>query len=156
MAKKKDSIEEFVDNVKETAEDILNTPDETDKFKKKDIKTNKGMAMLAYIFVPIPLIFERESEFVKFHINQGLNLFIAFIAYSVIYGLLSKITLVEQMCTINGLEFHCGRYEVPWFVELPFLLIGLCIIIAIIYGIVNVINGKAKQIPIIGKFNLIK
>ena len=57
MAKKKDSIEEFVDNVKETAEDILNTSDETDKFKKKDIKKNKGMAILAYIFVPIQKLY---------------------------------------------------------------------------------------------------
>lgn len=156
MTKKKDNVEEFIDNVKETAENIVNTPDETDKFTKKDIKNNKGMAILAYIFVPIPLIFERESKFVKFHINQGFNLFVTFIVYAIVYGILSKVTLIEQLCSINGLEFHCGRYVVPWFVELPFLLIGLGLVIALIYGIINVINGRAKQIPIIGKFSLLK
>ena len=106
--------------------------------------------------MPIPLIFERESKFVKFHINQGFNLFVIFIVYAIVYGILSKVTLVEQLCSINGLEFHCGKYVVPWFVELPFLLLGLGLVIALIYGIINVINGRAKQIPIIGKFSLLK
>ena len=153
MANKKE--ESFTENLIETTNDILETKDTTSKYKPKDIKKNKGMALLAYIFVPIPLFFEKKSEFVKYHVVQGFNLFVCFIMYVLVYSFLSKITKLEVKCVTNGLYYDCGKRVVPWFVELPFLIIGMVLIALTISGIVNVINGKAKQVPILGKFNVI-
>ena len=154
MAKKK--TDNFKDNLVETTSDILETKDTTMDYKKNDIKNNKGMAILSYIFVPIPLFFEKRSAFVKYHVVQGFNLFVCYIMYALFYGLFSRITRQEVMCVKEGFVFSCGKYVVPWFVELPFIIIGIILFALTISGVINVINGKAKQVPIVGKFNIIK
>ena len=155
MAKKKKE-ETFAENLIETTNDILDTKDDTLDYTKGDIKRNKGMAILAYLFVPIPLLFEKRSKFVKYHINQGFNLFICYIMHAVFYKVFFKLTVHEVFCSKNGFEYRCGRYDIPTIVKFPFLIIGLILIALTILGIVNVINGKAKQIPVIGKFNILK
>ena len=81
MARKKKE-ETFKDNLIETTNDILETKDSTSEYTSSDIKKNKGMAMLAYLFVPIPLLFEKRSKFVKYHIKQKTTSYdIAFLIY---------------------------------------------------------------------------
>ena len=45
---------------------------------KKDIKENKFIAALSYVWILclIPLFFKRQSKFAQFHAQQGLVLFI--------------------------------------------------------------------------------
>ncbi len=99
--------------------------DFTAQFDPKDIADNKVMAILAYLswLVLIPLLVSpaKDSPFVRFHVNQGLILFIA----SFIIGL---IPCIGQL---------------------------VCVILAVL-GIVNAANGEAKELPIIGKFRLLK
>ena len=152
--KKKD--DSFTNNLIETTNDILDTKDSTTDYKKNDIKKNKGMALLAYVFVPIPLLFEKKSKFAKYHINQGFNLFICYIMYAFFYKLFYVLTSYETYCSRDGFKYKCGQFDIPIIVKLPFLVVGLILISLTILGIINVINGKAKQIPIIGKINILK
>ncbi len=101
--------------------------------KKTDVEKNKWMGVLAYFIFFIPLLADSNSEFGKFHANQGLNLLLLFIAVSVLGSIIPLL---------------------GWFIILPFGSI-LCLVLGIM-GILNAINEKQKELPIIGKIKLIK
>ncbi len=155
MAKNKKK-ESFTENLIETTNDILDTDDNTSDYKSGDIKKNKGMALLAYIFVPIPLFFEKKSKFVKYHVAQGFNLFICYLLFAFFGGLVSRLGRYEVKCVRNGFIYSCGKYDVHWIIKLPLVIIGLILTAISIAGIINVINGKAKQLPVIGRINVLK
>lgn len=118
--------------------------DTTAQFKKTDIEQNKVMAILAYfgILVLIPIFAAKESKFARFHSNQGLILCIAAILYGVAYSILSAIILA-----------------ISWrlyFVISLLGLVGIVFAVLAVIGIINAANGKAKELPVIGKFNILK
>ncbi len=102
-------------------------------FEAKDIENNKIMAVLAYILFLIPLLAAKESPYAKFHTNQGLILFIAGIAVSIVGSIIPLL---------------------GWFLILP--VGGLIVGILGIMGIINALTGKAKELPVIGQFKLLK
>lgn len=111
--------------------ELNNTADTTAEYSREDIEKNKVMAVLAYIIFLIPLLAAKDSPFAKFHTNQGLVLFLGAIASSII-----------AVIPIIG-----------WIVA-PIL--GLVVTILAIIGIINALGGKAKELPIIGKFKILK
>ena len=114
-----------------------NTADTTAEFDSKDIADNKGMAVLAYIGILflIPLLAAPNSRFARFHANQGLVLFLAEVVLGAAGGVLGLIPFVGWI--ISG-------------------AIGIVCLAFMIIGIVNAANGKAKELPLIGSFKLIK
>jgi uncharacterized membrane protein len=89
---------------------------------------NTGMAMVAYIVFFIPLLTEsKDDPFVKFHIKQGLTLFVAWIAM----GFASMIPLIG------------------WTLA-PFLSLAMLALMAV--GIMNANKGERKSLPLIGGF----
>ncbi len=102
-------------------------------FEAADVEANKIMAFLAYILFLIPLLAAKESPYAKFHTNQGLMLFIAMMAVSVVGGIIPIL---------------------GWFVILP--VGSLLVTVLGIIGIINALTGKAKELPIIGKFKILK
>ena len=98
------------------------------------------MGILSYLswLVLIPLIAAPKSPFARFHANQGLILAIIEIAFSIVLGALSLIPGV-------GIVFN-----------IILSLLGLVFLLFSILGIVNAANGKAKELPVIGKIRLIK
>ncbi len=130
-------------NFEDKAKEVLNdVKDETNNYDKKDIESGKVMAILSYIgiLVLIPYFAEKNNKYVQYHAKQGLNLFlievIAGIAVSIITGILSFIL------------FFLGA--------IISYAISLCFFALSIIGIVNVCNGKAKELPVINKIKLIK
>ena len=123
---------------------LNNTADNTAQFDAQDIQNNKAMAILAYIgiLVLIPLFAAKESKFARYHTNQGLVLCIAEIAYGIAYGILSSIMLAISW-RLYSLVSIIG-------------LIGLVFLVLLIIGIMNAANGRAKELPIIGKFKILK
>ena len=117
-----------------------NTKDSTSEFDPNDIKQNKVMAILAYLswLVLIPLFAAKESKFARYHCNQGIMLAIAEIIVWVIFGILSIIPYVGWI-----------------FIVLNSLISLVCLVFAVT-GIINAANGKAKELPFIGKFNILK
>lgn len=101
-------------------------------FTAEDIEKNKVISGLAYIIFFLPLIVCPESPFGRFHANQGLLLLITSVVGSIVLGLIPFI---------------------GW-VLLP--LFSLTIIVFAIIGLVGGISGKAKELPIIGKFRIFK
>ena len=110
---------------------LNNTADITEQFDKDDIEKNKVMGLLAYILFFIPLLAAKDSPFARYHANQGLVLFLAAILSSVIL-----------LIPILG-----------WIIA-PILSIVITVLAVI--GIINALNGKAKELPIIGKFKILK
>ncbi len=69
-------------------------------------------------------------------------LLIGWIAYSIVYGILRSIILA-----------------ISW--RLYFLvsiigLVGLVFLVLAVIGIINAANGRAKELPVIGKIKLLK
>jgi uncharacterized membrane protein len=123
---------------------LNNTADTTNEFDPQDIEKNKFMAILAYfgILVIIPILAAKESKFARFHSNQGLILCIAAILYSVAYSILSSVIL--------SISWH-----LYWLVSIIGLL-GFAFLIWFVIGIINAAQGKAKELPLIGHYKLLK
>ena len=85
------------------------------------------MAVLAYIgpLIVISYMSAKDDPFVKFHIKQGLILFIASIVTWALAGSFWNFFLV-----IN--------------------LLNLAIVILAIVGIINAANGEQKELPFVG------
>jgi len=100
------------------------------KVENKNIDTDKVWAVLAYVFFPIPLIFAKnKSNFVKYHINQGLILFI--------FSFVGQIVL-EIFRHFPGFIFI-------------FVFKALCVVLFVM-GIINVVKKREKPLPLIGEW----
>lgn len=149
-------------SVKDKAKSVLNdVKDETKDFTKKDIEDGKGMGILSYIFPFIPFIVEKKNKFVKYHANQGMNLLVIAVGYSIIYSILTSVIKVKSNCGYGywgDLAASLGTYckVTPWWVTWPLGIIGLGITALCIIGIINVCKGKAKELPIVNKLKVFK
>ena len=103
----------------------------------QDASDNKIMAVLAYIgiLVLIPILAAPKSPFARYHSNQGLVLWITEIICGVVGGIISEIPVLGGLISF----------------ALSIATLALTII-----GIVNAVNGKAKELPVIGKFKILK
>jgi len=105
---------------------------DSNNFDPQDIEKNKTMAGLSYIIFFLPLLVCPESRFGKFHANQALILLLVGIVGNIILGFIPII---------------------GW------LLLPLFVVAVLIFGIIGLVNGlggKAKKLPIIGKYTIIK
>lgn len=96
-------------------------------------ETNKWINALAYIIFFVPLLMDGENEAYKFHANQGLNLLILAVI----------VNVVGSFVPVIG-----------WFLILP--VGGLFCFALFIMGVINSINEKMKELPIIGRYRLLK
>ena len=99
----------------------------------KDVEDNKLISILCYfgILLLIPLLVKPDSQFVKYHSNQGLVLFLL----SLISGVASKIPVLGGL-----IGAVCGIF----------------VFVCFILGIVNVCRGEMKELPIIGQIQILK
>lgn len=120
--------------------ELNNTNDSTGEFNPQDIQENKIMCIFAYLswLVLIPLIMAKDSKFARFHCNQGIVLAIAEIIAFAIFGILTKAPLIG------------------WIFGILEGLLGLICFLFSVIGIINAVNGKAKDLPIIGKIRIFK
>lgn len=124
--------------------EALNTADTTVQFDPADVEKNKAMGVLSYlgILVLIPIFAAKDSPFARYHANQGLILCIAAILYGVAYSILTAVILA-----------------ISWRLYFLVTIIGLAgIVFAVlaVIGIVNAVNGRAKELPLIGRYKLLK
>jgi len=108
--------------VEKSKKDVKKTEIKKKVVAQKDINDNKIYAILSYLGVLfiIPLLMKPKSEFVKFHVKQGIVLTIGWIIGLVLYP-------------VFGLGF----------------VLQIAIIVLSIMGIINVSEGKMKKLPII-------
>ncbi len=127
-------------NFQETINKYMQTEDNTSEFEQEDINQNKVMAVLAYIgiLVLVPLLAAPNSKYARYHANQGLLLFIAEICLGVVMGIFIWIPVLNIIIGILG-----G-------------IVSLLLFVFAIIGIVNACQGKAKGLPILGKFKILR
>lgn len=92
---------------------------------------NTTMAVIAYILFFVPLLTgdAKKDSFVKYHVKQGLVLF-----------------LLALLINIVG-------WAIPFYFWYTISqILGLCVLVLLILGIVNAVNGKEAPLPVIGKF----
>lgn len=100
---------------------------------------DKGLGVLAYFnWLVLVTIFVGNSEFTKFHANQGLVLGIIETVFGAAIAILAKMPILGFIFSIVG-----GVFEL------------VCLILAIM-GIVSAVNGEMKELPVIGAIKIIK
>lgn len=107
----------------------------------QDVENNKAYSILSYLgfFVLIPILLDRKSPYVKFHANQGLILLVAELIAAVISTVLWFIPVAGLVLSlVIGLPLY------------------LATVVLMVIGIINAYGGKAKKLPIIGEFELLK
>lgn len=117
----------------EKVNEFTNTADTTSEYDPADIEANKLMSIFSYVGILflVPLLAAKNSKFARFHANQGLVLFICIVA----------VNLLRYIPYAGGILGAVGS------------LIAFALSV---FGIVNAVSGKAKELPVIGKIKLLK
>lgn len=139
-SEKKKGGADFSDRAQEAIHQFNNTEDTTTQFDPNDIEANKAMGILSYLswLVIIPLIAAPKSPFARYHANQGLVLAIF---STVVCVLLGALTWIPVVGVVIGIVLG---------------LAGVLFLVLMVLGIVNAANGKAKELPILGKIRLLQ
>ena len=110
-----------------------------------DAEQGKVMSIIAYIgilcFIPILTGDHKKSPFVMYHTNQGVVLFITDVALWIASWILGAIF---------------GAIRLWALIPLISTVVWIGILALIILGIINVVNGRMRPLPVIGKFEIIK
>jgi uncharacterized membrane protein len=119
---------------------IMGTP-EALEVNVEDADTNKVFGILAYLgpLCFIPIIVAKDSPYAKYHANQGLVLFLAWVASLVVLG--------------AGLFLPFG---LGYIFALLHYVVYLVIMVLAIIGIINAAAGKCVPLPVIGGIKLLK
>jgi uncharacterized membrane protein len=96
--------------------------------KEKGNKVALGILSYLGILIIISYLVDKNDPFVKFHIKQGLVLLV-----------------VEIIVWVLGPMF--------WMLWMVWRLVDLAILIYVIIGIANVVEGKESKLPFIGGFS---
>lgn len=142
---KKTTSERVNEATNYVASEFKNAEDKTEDFDKEDIENNIIFAILAYfgLLVLVPIIAAPDSKFAKFHAGQGLNLLILEIVYGVVASVLMSIFSHFGFILSVLMSGVCG-------------ICSIAILILWIQGIANAANHKARKLPFIGKFEILK
>jgi len=103
----------------------------TEAYSTEDIQANKVWAGLAYFLFFLPLIICPESRYGRYHANQGLVLLIVSALGSIVLAIIPII---------------------GWLLSPIF---GVAVLVLAIMGLVNGLNGQAKELPLIGKWQIL-
>lgn len=108
-----------------------------------DVQQNKAISILCYfgILFLIPYFMRKDSQYVRFHSNQGLVLLIADVAINLVLNVLKTLVKGSLLAIPVGL--------VSW-------IIGLALFALMIIGIVFAVTGKMRELPIIGGIRILK
>lgn len=109
-------------------------------FDQEDIEKNKTIAALSRLGILffLPMVSCPDSEFAKFHANQGLLLLIVIFACGVAATILGFIPFIRFL---SGIVYGLA--------SLVFLALA-------ILGIMSALKGEAKELPIIGHIQILK
>ena len=123
---------------------IMGTP-ETLEVTAEDAEKNKVMGILAYlgILCLVPILAAKDSPFAKYHANQGLVLFIAWIVFGVALNIIDYVLVTILP---SGMGFIVSILSLAY----------LGLLILAILGIINAAAGKCVPLPLIGGVKLLK
>lgn len=126
------------DPLKEIKDEInKNSKDHTSEFDPEDIRSNSALAAACYIPILflLALILRPNSRFARFHANQGLILLIVDIIIGIGVKLVSFVPIISLLTSTAT---------------------SLLMFAFFLYGFINTLNGKAKELPFIGGLKILK
>ncbi len=140
----------------EKVKNLNNTADETAAHDPADIQANKAMGILAYLgpLVFIPMFAVKGSRFARFHANQGLITLILNVGYGIVQFILTL--LLQVIFPYRWTYSYIGRGAVYNVLSTVLSLVWIPLAVLAILGIINAANGKAKELPLVGKFKILK
>ncbi|HIZ55178.1 MAG TPA: DUF4870 domain-containing protein [Firmicutes bacterium] len=102
--------------------------------------TEKALSAIGYLgfLFFIPLVCCKDSQYAKFHANQGLILFITSLIVTIVSRIFALIPIIG------------------WLIALLLSIVSLVLFAFMILGIVNAATGKMNRLPLIGSLQLIK
>ena len=131
-------------------ENFMNTTDTASDYTLQDKKKNKTNALLCYI--PLAVFYfiftgkNKTSKYLGFHANQGLSLTLYYIT-AFAFSTLLKILFRKDSFIINDVPGWVG------FISYVLYCIGFLLTL---FGIINTSNESSKELPVIGKFRILK
>ena len=132
------------DNIVDVESEVIEEKkvDNTGNSNQNDQSNTILFSILSYIGILwlIPLLVEKNDKVVRFHVNQGIVLFIFDIIGSIAVGILSAIFVFIPVISFLGVVIAS--------------LFGILCFVLMIIGIVNAANKSEKPLPIIGKFQV--
>ena len=113
---------------------------------QEDVEQNKIMAVLAYlgILVLVPLFAAKDSPYARFHANQGLVLLIASVVWNV------AVRIVQLLISAIFFSIHGFLFAIILNIA------NVAVLVFIIMGIVNAVQGEEKELPLIGHYRILK
>lgn len=136
---------------------VFTGPVNADGMYVSDVEKNKYLNVLSYlgILFLIPLFTAKGSKYTKFHVNQGLILFICEIGYNIIKAIF--VAILEAILFADYYVYAWSpMYGLYAVITTILSLVNLAFTALAIYGIYNTCTGKTKELPIIGKFRILK
>ena len=141
---------DITDKANDAFEKFLDTVDHKNEFGAEDQKINVKSAVISYI--PLASLYfivtgkYKNSDYLKFHVNQGLDVTI----------LVTAVSIIDRIVTSLFSKNSLVSNSTPSIFYFLFFAIYFACILLIFFGIVNTSNGLSKELPCIGKFKLLK
>ncbi len=148
------TVDDAVKNVSGFFKKLTDTKDYTSECDAADIEKNRVMGILAYIplLFLIPYFAQPNSKYAKFHANQGVLVTIIFFGLGLVNTLIDIVVWeILGAPDIGFLNFVAGF--ITGFlgsVSSAFFLFMM------IVGLINAVNSKMKELPILGKIRILK
>lgn len=123
--------------------EVTDTKDHTGEYDPADIEQNKTISLFSYlgILILVPIFGAKNSAFARFHINQGLALIILEVIFNFVIGILdyifANVTFFGPLVALLGSLGNIALFALT------------------VMGIYNAVNGRAKDLPIIGTWTIL-
>ena len=139
-----------IDKTISAVENFINTTDTANEYTVQDKKKNKTSALLCYLpFVVFYIIITgkyKNSKYLSFHANQGLNVTLFYVAAFAISNLLQILFKRDSLI----------KNDIPGWVGFICYILYCCAFLLTLFGIIHTTNESSKELPLIGKFRILK
>ena len=138
----------MMDKIKSLFTDLK---DSSAEYTKEEKDAGKLMAILSYlgILCLIPYFAEKDNKYVRYHAVQGLNLFLVSLIVSVAAAVLAFVGAFLALIPVLGFILFA-------IISLVCSLLPLGTFALEIMGVVYAFQDKAKELPIVNKYKIIK
>lgn len=135
------------DQFQQNAQNYVNGLDRTSEYDAADINETKAICIVSYLSILffLPLVIYPNSKVGRFHANQALLMLIISAILSIVTSVLSAFAFMPGLgWTFIVLTSVLGS------------ITGLVFLAAFIFELVNILNNKVVELPLIGKIKIIK
>ena len=128
---------------------FMNTADTTNQYSMDDINQNKVMALIAYLGILwlIPFFGAKHSPFAKYHVKQAFLL----ICSEVLWWIISFFINFGYRNSVRLTSSFNISFGTPWIITMILWIVNLILLAFTVIGVINAVQGRAKELPLIGK-----